>query len=168
MMTATLPKTSTTSLNQRPATYEELKKLVRERSPFYISGGLTKKDLEAFYTTCHYLYQGGHYQKAYEFFSLLALLNNTDKRAWMGAGGCLEGLKNYQKALDGYAAAALLDGSDPEPYFRAFHCYLELGNTSQAIKALDQVIALSTEKESHYADFKKKAEEMKKLLSQKK
>ncbi len=121
------------------------------------------KELSRYYSIAYNFYLSEKYDQAKEIFSYLCLNNHTDKKLWMGLAGCCQMLKQYPQALTTYAHIKLMDPSDPLPFFHAFTCYIELKKYPEALSALEAVILRSLKK-SEYAELKKHAEAMKKLL----
>ena len=132
-------------------------------APLYKAHGMSKQHMENLYTVAYNLYSAEKYKEAGKLFEAIAFYNHLDKKAWLGAAGSAEMLKDYDKALIAYSYVALLDDSDPLPALHAFDCHFALKNYPQALCALESVIAISSKK-PEYADIKKRAEFLRNML----
>lgn len=131
--------------------------LLLNNTPLYLLRGLTKKQMDILYAQGYYFYSQAKYKEALPLFKGLALYDYLDQRAWMGAAGCHEMLKQYEQALMCYSFASLINHEDPLPPLHAFDCHIALKNYPKALSCLEAVILFSSKKPEH-ADLKKRAE----------
>lgn len=142
---------------------KKMQDIFQKGTPLYAARGLSKKHMEMLYITAFNLYSEAKYKEAFSIFQSITFYNYTDQRAWMGAAGCCEMLKDYEYAIAGYSYAALLDGTDPLPALHAFDCHVALKNYPQALSALDSVI-LRSSKKPEYEGIKIRAEALRDAL----
>ena len=126
---------------------------------------MNDKEMEAIYSVAYHLFSAAKYEEAQTLFSFLSLWDPSQHKYWVGLGAVRQCLKNYEEAIDAYGMAAILDTHNPTPAAYAADCHMALGNTQEAINALDTAIEWSGD---NYKEIKEKAENLKKLLQEKK
>ncbi|MFI0348283.1 MAG: tetratricopeptide repeat protein [Chthoniobacterales bacterium] len=115
---------------------------VKKRTPFYLSQGFTKKDLDELYRKGNDLFAEKEYAEARQVFQIMTAYDHTDKRAWMNVARVEEELQEYASAAIGYNRAAALLPKDPEPLIRLYHCYRALNKTEEVEKICQKICAL--------------------------
>lgn len=98
---------------------------------------LTQDSIEALYFTAFGCYNQGKFEDATGYFRLLTTADPKTKKHWMGLGASLQMQKKFQRAIEAYEVAVALEPSDPYVHFHAAHCLQSLGNTKDALFALD-------------------------------
>ena len=161
------------SLNQQadPNSEQQAKAHVANRSvelfeknmPLYLVKGMKKEAMEDLYRRAYNLYSAEAYKEALQLFRSMAFYSHLDKRAWLGAAGCSQMLKEYDHALTFYGFAVLLDLSDPIPCFHMFDCHMSLNHYPDALNSIERVILLSSKNPKH-ALLKERAESLRDAL----
>lgn len=120
-------------------------------------GGMIPKDamqlsdetVEAMYAHGYRLYQGAKYGDAGHIFRMLAVLDPTQSKYYLGMGACLHRLKQYEPATFMYELAAALDKTDPMPLYYASDCRTNMGHEQIAMDHLKNVIERSKGREEY-------------------
>jgi len=136
-------------------------------TPIYKLRGVSPKNLDITYSYAKECYEEQDYEKALRLFQVVVFYDSSHKRAWLGAGACLENLKQYSQAIQAYACASYLDPENVTPVVQSVNCFLALNDTKMALTMLSEVITLTEEKEDHLDSLKKHAVALKKTLAAK-
>jgi tetratricopeptide (TPR) repeat protein len=97
---------------------------------------------QALYSEAALEYDGGHYDKAHDLFSLLSTQLPTQPEVWKGLAACNQARKHFQEALLAWSMAALFDQKDPAIHFHAAECLLAQGDRAEAHKAIRIALGL--------------------------
>lgn len=100
---------------------------------------LPLESLDVLYSLGYEFFEQGRYEQAEHYFQVLANLNVVDPKYWVGVGAARQMQKKYDTAIAAYSAARLLDhdNQNPEPALQMANCYASLGNTQDALRALE-------------------------------
>jgi len=112
----------------------------------------SQKALAALYTMGYQLYENGKYQKAADVFRVLTVLDQSERKYWLGLGASFHMQKEYDRALQSYGYAALLNENDPYAHFHAAECFLSQGKKENGYHVLEvakSVALLNKEKYNH-------------------
>lgn len=109
---------------------EEDKRQKKERLP--------KSLQEDLYLRAFCFYEKGHYEEAEEHFNKLVVADTFECKYWFGLAATLQLELKYEEALRAWSIAALLDYMNPYPHFHAAECLISLGETKDALLALQE------------------------------
>jgi len=121
--------------------------------------GFTDEEMEALYTTAYNYYNHGKFEDAKFLFSTLCQFDPTKPKYWMGLGASRHMLKEYERAAVAYGMATLRDAEDPHPPFHAADCFIKMGDSKNAILALEAVLEIAGENKKH-EKIRKQAESL--------
>lgn len=128
--------------------------------------GIDAEKLESLYNLAFQHYEAGNYDKAQVFFQLLALLDCTDIRFFMGNAACFQALEKYEDAIDAYGVALTLDGlNNPEPIYNTAICLLKLNRKDDAIEILKTADSMGRPDNERHNVFKSRAKDLLTLLT---
>jgi len=102
-------------------------------------------DIEVLYAAAYGLYETGDCERAEPLFRQLVVSKPLDLRHWTGLGAVLQMQAKYDEALTAWSMAALVDTLDATPHFFAAECLLALGQADEALKAIAEADARTTE-----------------------
>lgn len=145
----------------------EVARLLSKGNTLAQLASITDEQMDALYALAYQYYNAKNYSDALKIFKVLSIYDSSNEKYYMGVASCEHGLKNYEKAADMYSLACALGGLiDPKPMFFAAICLLKVNQKDRATVALESTKIMGRENNSEDADFKKKAEELLKILSE--
>lgn len=150
---------------------------IQERKELYIKAltegsslqqlcGITEETLEHLYKAAKALYDQKDFQAARAAFTFLTLLDHFRYAFWLGLATSTMYCHAFDSALTAFAFAIQMNPADPICHIYSSHCYDELNQLDNAINALDLAL-VAIDKNSAYADWKKRVQEEKMRLTRK-
>jgi type III secretion system low calcium response chaperone LcrH/SycD len=112
----------------------------------------------ALYVVGYQLYENGKYREAVDVFRVLTVLDQTERKYWMGLGASLHMQKEYDRALQCYGYAALLNENDPYAHFHAAECFLVQGKREEAYHVLEVAKSVALHNKEKYNQLLEKIE----------
>ncbi len=101
---------------------------------------ITAQELDAIYALGLIQQAEGRHEAAIPVFSILALLNQNDIRAYKRMAASLAQLRKFDEALKNLGVAYLIDPDDTEIAIMAAECHIATGEHEQARYYLDRAI----------------------------
>lgn len=98
---------------------------------------LTPESVRTLFQLACLCFKQGKLTEAAGHFTLLTMTEPKNYNYWIWLGTTLQKMKNYEKAIEAYEVAAALNPADPKLHMHAADCLFGLGNTKQALFALD-------------------------------
>jgi len=117
-----------------------LNKMSIEGKSFAEATGVTKQNLETFFSIAYNYYNSGKYKEALLIFNVLTVLDFKQPRYHFGLAATHHMLKNYEDALVQYVQTLSFEPLNPIPWFHMADCYLHLKKFEEAANALQNVI----------------------------
>lgn len=110
---------------------------------------ISKTKMEGIYAQAYQLYNSGNFEKAYQTFEMLNLLDGESARYAFGAGACLQGLGKYKEAFLFFMQSGALDVDNPVPFYHAADCSLQLNDKFSAVVMCQLVEDRSADREEY-------------------
>lgn len=145
--------------------FAEIMKVLGDGYTLADLSGINEEKLEAIYNLAYQHYEAANYEKAQVFFQLLALLDCTDVRFFLGNAACLQAREQYEEAIDAYGVALVMDGmNNPEPVYNSAICLLKLGRKEDAIELLKTADSMGRADDERHQVFKSRCSDLLTLL----
>lgn len=149
---------------ENPAKKEEVGKSVHEH---LLSGGTmqdvlgyTDEMLATRYNEARDHFMREDFEKAAEGFSYLAALNHYEAKYWQSLGTTQMHWGDVVSAINSYTIATATDPTNPESLYYAARCFMDLGDTEEALNALQGVVEIAKAGGHKYRPLEDRAQEL--------
>ncbi|MBS0620610.1 MAG: SycD/LcrH family type III secretion system chaperone [Verrucomicrobia bacterium] len=111
---------------------------------------LSSEEERRLYALGYEHYEREEYRQAAQIFTQLVLSEPFTHEYWRALASSKQMTKAYEAALHAWSLAALLQEGDPIPHFHAAECLIHMGETTDALKAIDAALSLCHETDPLY------------------
>jgi len=129
--------------------------------------GISDSEMEMVYAMGYNFYRAARLDDAAKVFKFLCLFDHLTPKYWIGMGAVQQLQKDYKAAVVSYGYASMLDLKNPKPQLHSAECFLAMGDVTNAISALEALLAFCPDDTADGKKYRAKAEALKKVIDAK-
>lgn len=109
---------------------------IEKNEPIGRAFGLNDQYQEAIYSLAHFNLSQSKFNEALTLFQTLQMIDQNDRRAFIGCGLCYKNMKEYIRAIECFGFAYVQNPDDAKTAIQIVFCLMKCGKKEEAEKML--------------------------------